>query len=159
MAGELHLHLGASAEGRKKTLEQMAADANAIGYRRRPSISELIGRIADAADFDYDQAMSHVNGLMNLAAQSYVVSSEEEVQAAVDDWRRNGAYRTERAAKRAAGDEPAVVVRFVDGSFAWFPAGAPIATVHDGRITEFAADQYQVVARRVAGRGWVATNQ
>lgn len=160
-SSRLSLHLGAGGESarRKRALTRLAGQVGASGYRASASISELAGRIADAAEFDFDRAVEHLREVMNLAAQSYVVAAEETADAAAE-WPKNGAFATERAAKLAADRETTpVVVRFKDGSYDWFRGNWPIGFMHDNVYVEYAADYYQIVARYVPGRGWKATDR
>lgn len=141
----LNLYLGSERGGeRKDTLRRLAAAAGAIGPRGEASVSELNARLADAAEFDFAQAAYLLREIMNLAAQGYVVAAEDMAQSVTA-----GRYVTERAAKRAADPAAgAVVVRFGDGSFDWFPAGSSI---------DAPAGQFNIVARRV-GRTWKRIN-
>jgi hypothetical protein len=54
---------------RKAALEQLATSVNAIGRNGAPSISELLSRIADAAEHDLNRTTELVNEVLAIAAE------------------------------------------------------------------------------------------
>lgn len=157
---KLYLSLGVrDAAIRKAALERLTRELEVVGYRRH-SIGDLAGRIADAADADFERAAFLLGEVMNLAAQSYVAAAEEGADLAAGEWLKDGPYSSERAAKLGADRSTnPVIVRLQDGSYDWFPAGRPIGYVHDQQYIEYAPDYYQVIARYIPGRGWKATDR
>lgn len=69
--------LGASAEIRLAALNLLATEVNAIGRNGAPSVSELISRIADAADYDLARTGYLISEILVIAAESHVLAAEE----------------------------------------------------------------------------------
>lgn len=151
----INIDLGAGELGRerRKIADEFVAALAPRGRRGDPSASEAWARMLDAFKFDAERVEPHFNAIMDIAAEAYALEAEEMAARAAEtappSAPTHGKYRTERAAKTAAdiATEPFVVL-FDDGSYDWFANGAAVEPV-----------TYQIVARRVTGRGWKATNR
>lgn len=83
MTRRLSVSLGVNdRDRRKEALEVLAEQVEAYGRNGVPSISEMVCRVADAADFDMEQAAQIMRELMHLAgtAHVHVVEGEEMVR-------------------------------------------------------------------------------
>lgn len=60
--------LGATADIRFAALRTLATEVNAVGRNGVPSVSELISRIADAADYDLLRTAEFINEIQIIAA-------------------------------------------------------------------------------------------
>lgn len=80
---QLNVSLGANAAERRAALERLATAVRAYGRNGVPSISEMLGRIADAAGHDPQRATYLMNEIMILAAEGYVLAAEEMQDEAV----------------------------------------------------------------------------
>ncbi len=150
----LNVHLGTQNSIRRRAALQRLANYFEI------SVSMILMRLADAVVEDFEKTAMLVGDIINIAAQSYVATSETLRRGMAEQTPTMGKYLTEQAAKRAA-SRPAgpIVVRFSDGSFDWFAAGQSVGYVADGRDVAYPADWYRVVARYIVGSGWKTTDQ
>lgn len=83
MTRRLIITLGTHATPRRKAaLERLAARAGAIGRNGKASISELISRLADAADYDLERTAGLAGEIMIIAAEAHVLAAEEAQAAA-----------------------------------------------------------------------------
>ena len=137
----VNVYLGAAeAERRRAALARLAGRLDA-------SISRVLWWMAVVAEANPERAIAQVSEIMNLAAQSYVLAAEAMQQDAALRVTA-GKYATERAARAAADlTTNPVVVRCADGSYDWLPYGAAVA------------EEHQITARHIAGRGWKATDR
>jgi hypothetical protein len=145
----INLDLGAAELGRRRReiMERFVYECAPPGRRGDPSMSEAVARMFDAFEYDPARITALFGDIMEVAGEAYALEAEAMAQQAAETIPppapTAGKYRGERAAKLAA-DLTAnpFVVQYTDGSFDWFPHGAAVAQEH------------QIVARRVAGRGW-----
>jgi hypothetical protein len=67
-------------EDLKPALLQLAADTESIGRNLEPSISELLKRVGEAADYSPARAAAALAEIMLLRAESLAVSAEERTE-------------------------------------------------------------------------------
>jgi hypothetical protein len=79
MTRRITLTLGTSeTERRKKALQALATVTGTIGRNGEPSISELISRLADAAEYDIHRAAAFWNDIYLLRCEALAVNAEQE---------------------------------------------------------------------------------
>lgn len=79
----ISISLGPDSKRLKSILLRYVTDRN-ISADIRPSISEMLRRIAIALDFDYPQAASLLDDIMTLAGTAHMVEAEEMAEKAAN---------------------------------------------------------------------------
>ena len=74
---QIKLSLGAAAHTRRRVLIALAAAIQATGRNGVPSVSEMLSRIADAAEHDMERTAYLISEVMIVAAEAGVLAVEE----------------------------------------------------------------------------------
>ena len=80
---QIKLSLGAAAHTRRRVLIALAAAIQATGRNGVPSVSEMLSRIADAAEHDMERTAYLISEVMIVAAEAGVLAVEEMQNEAV----------------------------------------------------------------------------
>ena len=74
---QIKLSLGAAADSRRRALIDLAVAIQATGRNGVPSVSEMLSRIADAAEHDMERTAYLISEVMIVAAEAGVLAVEE----------------------------------------------------------------------------------
>ena len=73
---QIKLSLGAAAHTRRRVLIALAAAIQATGRNGVPSVSEMLSRIADAAEHDMERTAYLISEVLIIAAEAGVLAAE-----------------------------------------------------------------------------------
>ena len=74
---QIKLSLGAAADSRRRALIDLAVAIQATGRNGVPSVSEMLSRIADAAEYNLERTAYLISETMIVAAEAGVLAAEE----------------------------------------------------------------------------------
>lgn len=80
---QIKLSLGAAADTRRRALTDLAVAIQATGRNGVPSVSEMLSRIADAAEHDMERTAYLISEVVQIAAEAGVLAAEELQNEAV----------------------------------------------------------------------------
>ena len=73
---QIKLSLGAAADSRRRALIDLAVAIQVTGRNGVPSVSEMLGRIADAAEHDMERTAYLISEVLIIAAEAGVLAAE-----------------------------------------------------------------------------------